>query len=332
MEELVEPPCGSNSRKSLNSSTDENEPIQELRQRSRSKIRSLTKEKVTPSKSETAKRKREKSKGEESPKKSKRARPVTLKRVANSSPNRMEYEIANSPHNIERANRGKKEPKEPIASTSTPLRAKNDQSSITKFFKKANTCESCGTFSKDPAYLKFHKNFHSTRQCPGCSIKFAAEENFDVTKHIACFLLKSKLSKAELIRMNGMQVSVSKLPHEQIRKEEPKCCTEKLPAKPKSKNRKRQASTQRVKSKEAKSNRKDRGQTNKSSLNVDTDAPRGNLKKLSHFDYFVSFSLKIYNVFLQMNEKNQSQRAQLRQKAPWMIPRKSRILETFQYH
>lgn len=271
----MEPPNRSNSRKKINSSTDENQPIPELTRRSRSKIQSLTEQKDITSRSENGKRKRENSKEEESPNKVKRARPVTLKRVANSSPNRMEYEITNSPHNIERENRGKKTTKEPVASTSTPLRAKNDQSSITKFFKTANTCQSCGTFSKDPAYLKFHKDFHSTRQCPGCSSKFAGEENFDVTKHIACFLLKSKLSKAELIRMNRMQVTVSKLPHEQIRKEEPKCCTEKLPAKPKAMDRKRQASTQRVKSKESKANRKERGQTNKSSSNVDIDAQRG---------------------------------------------------------
>lgn len=277
LESLEEPQRGSISRKNLNSSSDENEPISKSSRRSRSKKRSLTKEKDTRSNSETGKRKREKSKSEESPNKAKKARPVTLKRVANSSPNRMQYEITNSPHNIERANRGKKATKEPIASTSSPLRAKNDQS-ITKFFKKANTCESCGTFSKDPAYLKFHEDFHSKRQCPGCSIKFSGKKHFDVTKHIACFLLKSKLSKAELIRMNGMQVTVSKLPHEQIRKEEPKCCNEKLPAKQKEKDRKRKASTQGVKSKEAKASRKDRGQKNKSSLHVDIDAPRGKLK------------------------------------------------------
>lgn len=276
LEELEEAPRGSNSRKGLNSSKDGNKPIPGLPRRSKSKKRSLTKEKDTPSKSEIGKRKRKKSKTEESPNKAKRARPVTLKRVANSSPNRMQYEITNSPQNIE--HRGKKAPKEQIAFTSTPSRAKNDQSSITKFFKKANTCESCGTFSKDPAYLKFHEDFHSTRRCPGCSI--AGEENFDVTKHIACFLLKSKLSKAELIRMNGMQVTLSKLSHEQIRKVDPKCCTEKLPAKPKVKDHKRQASTQRVKSKEAKANRKDRGHTNKSSSNVDIDAPQGKLKRL----------------------------------------------------
>lgn len=283
MEELVEPPCGSNSRKSLNSSTDEDEQIPEVRRRSTSKIQSLTKKKGSPTKSETGKRKRKKSKTEETPNKAKRARPVKLKRVANTSPNRMEYEITNSPHSTERVNRDKRAPKEPIASTSTPLRSKNDQSSIMKFFKRANTCESCGTFSKDPAYLKFHQDFHSTHQCPGCSIKFAGEENFDVNKHIACFLLKSKLSKAELIRMNGMQVTVSKLSHEQIRKEEPNCCTENLPAKPKAKDRKRQSSTQRVTSKEAKTNRKDRSRTNKSSSNVEIDAPRGNLKQLLLF-------------------------------------------------
>lgn len=144
--------------------------------------------------------------------------PVDSKRIRTSPP---KNEISSVP--VVPSSNGPETPKtpknragRPVKKTaSTPLKTKNDQS-ITKFFKSKNRCDICNIETRNPAESKFHAQFHSTRQCPGCGIEYADGHQINVTKHISCLLLEDKLTKEQLMRMSKMSVQLVRMTKEEI--------------------------------------------------------------------------------------------------------------------